>query len=226
MRKFPFLEQAGLRVAAISDLSDGDCARNATNPEACRDFLQRCDAPPQQLARVKQVHGVTILSVDSPADVEDAPEADGLITCNPDVVLGISVADCVPLWLYDPCNSAVALLHAGREGTVAGIARLGVSAMVAQFCSRPEHLLAVIGPSAGPCCYEVSPEMAADLEKQGVAMRGRNVDLWGENTRQLLESGVVTAHVHAAAECTICGPGYHSFRREGGRARNLAVARL
>ena len=88
-------------------------------------------------------------------------DCDGLVTDEPEVVLLLRFADCVPLIVYDPVRHAVGVVHAGWRGTVAGIARSLVRAMADAFGSRANDLIAGVGPAIGPCCYQVGPEVVA-----------------------------------------------------------------
>lgn len=229
MIRIPVLESVGVELAAISDLSDGDCGRHAGGRAG---YLDRCGVVNGSLALVRQVHGVRIALAGGPGPssvegaVMDLGEADGIITCHPEVVLGIAVADCVPVWLYDPRTHTGGLLHAGREGTVSGICREGVRKLHKTYGAQPEHLLAVIGPSAGPCCYEISTEMAAKLLADGFPVAGRHLDLWSANREILEKAGLNRHNIDVLAHCTICGGFFHSFRKDGGKERNLALMRL
>lgn len=232
MMRFPLLETAGLELAAISGRSEGDCGRHAADPAHRAVFLQKCGVSSQSLALVRQVHGTAVAVADTcgpeTADgiVVDLGEADGIITRQPDIVLGIAVADCVPVWLYDPRTHSGGLLHAGREGTVSGICREGVRLLGECYGAEPGNILAVVGPSAGPCCYEVSQEMAARLREGGFPLSGRHLDLWRANREILEKSGLNSHNIHVMAHCTICGGRFYSFRKDGGKERNLAVLRL
>ncbi len=231
--RLEILEQAGLSVAAMSGVSDGDCASRPEAEASRNAFLAKCRIDPARLARARQVHGTAIHVVDEDylrAFPENAPAtwpaSDGLITNIPGIALGVSVADCVPLWIFDPARSALGVFHAGREGTVSAIASIGVKALTDQYGSRSEDLLAVIGPSAGPCCYEVSEEMARDLASLGFPVFGRKLDLWESNRQQLEEAGVPTGQIFITRQCTLCGDGFHSYRKSGSAKRNLAVGML
>ena len=151
---------------------------------------------------------------------------DGLTTNLPNLTIGVTVADCVPVLLFDPVSGAIAALHAGRAGTTLNIAAAGVQAMVAAYGTQPGDLHAAVGPSAGPCCYEVSETMAAECAAAGVAARGRHLDLWTTNQQQLEAAGLKTAHIAVSGRCTICTPQFHSYRRDKSRARNLAIISL
>ena len=151
----------------------------------------------QALATMRQVHGDAVLRVDAGGAAGDG---DGMITATPGVVLGIQVADCVPVLVADTRLQVVGAFHAGWRGTAAGIAGLGVERMRAEFGCRVEDLVAAVGPSIGPCCYAVGGELrerfAADL------FAGDRLDLWEANRRQLVAAGVT--EVAVVGECTAC----------------------
>src|SRR5205814_79392 len=111
------------------------------------------------LAFARQVHGARVLTVTA-ADVGDQ-EADALCSDRPDLAVTVFVADCVPVLIVDPRTGAFAAVHAGWRGTVAGILRCAVATMKDDFGSRPADLRAALGPSIGPCCFEVGPEVEA-----------------------------------------------------------------
>jgi YfiH family protein len=171
-------------------------------------------------ARVRQVHGVRALRASAPS----APivEADVVVSTTPGVAACVSVADCVPVLLADPASGAVAAVHAGWRGTIARAAAEGVAALEATG-ARAEDLLAVVGPSIGPCCYEVSADLAdrfraeisPDTVRPGVRPR---LDLWAANATVLREAGVAPDHIEVLARCTSCErDAFFSHRRDAGR---------
>ena len=186
-----------------------------------------------RMVLARQVHGANIAVV-TERDVGKGAQDDGsrldcadaLITDVPEICLTILTADCVPLLLYDPASLAVAAVHAGWRGTVAGIAEKTVERMVEVFGSRPEDMLAGIGPSIGPCCFEVGDEVAERLEAKcpgtcRPAMNGTSgkyfADLWRANRQQLIGAGLVPARVETAGLCTACpSSDFFSHRRSGG----------
>jgi YfiH family protein len=93
-------------------------------------------------------------------------KADGLMTDEPGLLLGIRTADCIPILVADRKRRAVAAFHAGWRGTVKRIVESGVGRMRLQFGSRPEDLIAAIGPGIGPCCYAVGEEVLSAFESQ------------------------------------------------------------
>lgn len=232
MLPFPFLTRQGARFAGITELADGDCSRRALAQSHCS-ALEPAGIAPHDLVCGHQVHGVT-LAVAGPADrgrgiradSPPFPATDGVLTCEPGLPLALFVADCVPVLVYDPVHRAGAVVHAGREGTRAGIAEAAVRQMTASFGSVPADLFAVIGPSAGPCCYEVSESLAADWAEAGMPCSGRRLDLWRANGRQLAAAGLPENRIKICEICTICSTRFHSHRRSGDGRRNLAVLML
>jgi YfiH family protein len=153
-------------------------------------------------------------------------QADALLEDTPGAVVAVRTADCIPILLADARHRAVAAVHAGWRGTVAGIVGHAVEAMRQRFGTWPEDLHAAIGPGIGKCCYEVGPEVAAHF---GAAGRS-HIDLTEANRSQLVAAGVEPARVYVAGLCTMCHPDeFHSFRRDheaAGRMYSFAGVRL
>jgi YfiH family protein len=187
-------------------------------------FFGGLGIPLASLAIPGQVHGSTVLLVDRPGEY---PETDALITSVEGLFLCVSVADCVPVLLFDPLRNAIAAVHAGWRGTAAGIAAAAVEAMGAEFGSLPSGLFASIGPSASNCCYSVGDEVASRFPAAFVRTDGaaRFVDLKGANRKQLLDAGLRPENVELSPYCTISNPTlFHSFRRDGVKSgRMMAV---
>lgn len=238
MIRFETLESIGLSVAVMSGCSEGDCrlpadSNNFAGRQERRDFLSVLGLEPEKLVCVRQVHGDAVIRV----GVQDAgrggldaatavADCDAMITCEPGLPIGISVADCVPLLVYDPVKGALAAGHAGRLGTMGNIAGRIVEAMSFHFRTDPSDLRAVIGPSAGPDRYEVSEEIALAFEALDLPRNGRLLDLWGANRLQFERAGLPTDQIHVSGRCTIEDAGFYSHRGDGSGARNLAVASL
>jgi hypothetical protein len=172
-------------------------------------------------ARVRQVHGCRV--VEAGAGTEPVEEADAVATAIPGVAACVSVADCVPILLADPRTGAVAAIHAGWRGTIAGVAAEGVRVLAARHGSRPGDLLAVIGPGIGPCCFEVDRALAVrfrdDLGPVVASPRdqGSRVDLWAANQVVLRRVGLHRARVEVLGRCTSCEERtFFSHRRDRG----------
>lgn len=167
------------------------------------------------------------------------PEADAIVSDDRSSAIGVRVADCAPILLADRRRPVVGAVHAGWRGTVQRAAAAGVEAMTREFGTRPEDLIAAIGPCLGPCCGEVGPEVVETFRSAGhgedriarwfaAAPSGRpHLDLWRANVDQLEAVGVPPAQIHVAALCTRTYAAHlHSYRAEGtGAGRMAAVVR-
>jgi polyphenol oxidase len=196
---------------------DGHEGGRRARDELCEDLGLRW------LCASRQVHGATVQRVQRLAGTAGQPlsiDADGHATSMREVGVTVLVADCVPVALG--CESAVAMLHAGWRGLAAGVLEQGVRALQ-EVSSRREPVVAVMGPGAGVCCYEVGREVHAALGRAHGA-DGR-IDLRSIARERLLGAGV--ADVLDAGVCTICDERFFSHRREGARAgRQAGVAWL
>lgn len=175
---------------------------------------------------VWQVHSADVVYADAPRP-PDQPltQADIILTDRPEVTLFMRFADCVPILLHDPKKGVVGLAHAGWLGTVRGVALAAIQAMRARYGSRPEHILAAIGPSIGPDHYEIGADViaqvrqtfAADADRVLDARHGRTyLDLWTANFLQLQQAGV--EHIEVAGLCTACHlDDWFSHRAEKGK---------
>ena len=220
MMRFKTLEELGC-TAAISGMEDGDCARTADGADTRR-FMERLGIAQPAPVLLRQTHSDRIFVAEELLP-GNAPEGDALITIRPGLAIGVTVADCVPVLLYAPKEGVAGIAHAGREGTRQRIAAKTVAAMKDAFNISPEALHAVIGPSAGLCCYEVSTEMAQELASEGIPRVGRHLNLWEANFQQLVGQGVPVARIAVSGHCTVCGRVFHSYRHSGTTSRNVAV---
>jgi YfiH family protein len=143
-------------------------------------------------------------------DVEGSDVSDAMVTDQPGNCIMVLTADCVPILLYDPIEKVVGAVHAGWKGTLLNIAGRVVEVFVDTFQSKPKNILAGIGPSIGPCCFEVGPEVTQQFSqihggshiipaKNGCKEK---IDLWRANARQLMKSGVRESHIEHANLCT------------------------
>lgn len=190
---------------------------------------------PEDMVATHQTHTVNVRQVTEadrgkgvtcPRDYEDV---DGLVTDRPGIVLVVFVADCVPLYFVDPVHRAVGLAHSGWRGTAAGMGARMVRTMGERFGTRPEDLLAAIGPSICGACYEVSGDVAERFERYRTVVPGREpgkyqLDLWETNRRILLEAGVRADRIEVTDLCTCCNSGYlFSHRASKGRRGALGA---
>ncbi|MBO8142750.1 MAG: peptidoglycan editing factor PgeF [Firmicutes bacterium] len=210
------------------------------DPARVRENRRRaCEAlgvSPGSLVVAQQVHGARVAVVtreDAGRGAEEpagaVPGADALITADAGPVLAGLYADCVPVLLFDPKTPAAGLVHAGWRGTAQVIAARAVEAMREAFGTRPEDCLAAIGPSIGPCCYEVGSEVAdrfgPSARRYFMRKGGRwHLDLWQANREALEAAGLPAAAIWTAQVCTCCRSDlFFSHRGSGGRTGRMAA---
>jgi hypothetical protein len=186
----------------------------------------------------EQVHGnrVTVVTQankgagrESLTDV--LPGADGLVTDEAGICLAALYADCVPLFFYDPEHKAVGMAHAGWRGTVGRIGANIVETMTREFSSRPDQLLAAIGPSIGSCCYEVGEQVATEVQQmiaqlaigsQDAILQPHGddkfmLDLQQLNRQIMIKAGILPSNIEMTGLCTGCRTDeFYSHRRENG----------
>jgi YfiH family protein len=117
------------------------------------------------MVTLRQIHSSLVRRV-AADDISTSLKGDGLMTDEPGVLLGIQTADCIPVLVADHKKRAVAAFHAGWRGTLARIVENGVGRMRVEFGSKPENLIASIGPGIGQCCYSVGDEVREQFESQ------------------------------------------------------------
>ena len=183
-----------------------------------------CGLDDKRIVRTRQTHSEVVTLVDSE---KSDYVGDGLVTALKGTWLAVSVADCVPIFMFDKDKHAVGIVHAGWRGTLKKIGASCVEQMSKAFGSNPSNLSAFFGPGIGPCCYEVSSELASEFEKvfPGSAT-GRYVDLFKANRMMLENLGV--SCVPQGSVCTSCHSDlFFSHRRDKGKTgRMLALIAL
>lgn len=123
--------------------------------------------PATPLVALKQIHSNLVRLAGAADSHREVPwKADGLMTDEPGLLLGIQTADCIPILIADRKRQVVAAFHAGWRGTVSRIVESGVGRMRLEFGSRPEDMAAAIGPGIGCCCYAVGDEVLSSFESQ------------------------------------------------------------
>jgi len=188
------------------------------------------------IGTLKQVHSASVLSYE--AGDGDVPggwkrEGDALWTEVPGTGVGVHTADCVPILLAHRKIPVAAAVHAGWRGLAAGIVEETVRVLAGRFGDAAAgEIVAVAGPCARGCCYEIGEETADPLRglpgatsllKRGKAPGKWTVDLQGLSLAALRGAGIPAGQAEAAGPCTICSPRFHSFRREkSATARQLS----
>jgi YfiH family protein len=183
------------------------------------------------LVTCQQIHQDAVARVDKSYFKKDCflpnnsiPKTDALVTDVPGITLMTRYADCVPLLFYEPKAQAVAIAHAGWEGTLAGIGQKTVNVLVYDYHCQPQHILAAIGPSIGPCCYQINSTMAEHaLKKLPWAQEyiressdeGLYFNLRQANKKQLKSAGIKDEQLYCTELCTSCKVDlFFSYRKE------------
>lgn len=195
----------------------------------------------------EQVHGseVRVITKENAGsgryDRESAlPDTDALVTGEPDILLAMFFADCVPLYFYDPATRSLGLAHAGWKGTVAEIAVRTVEKMSEAFGARPSDVRAAIGPSIGGCCYEVDEAVLRHVRPVLESLPSDCDDAWQEravrpsgegramldlkliNRHLMIKAGIMPSSIEMTTWCTGCRKDLlFSHRMENGRTGRM-----
>mgnify|MGYP001255323555 FL=1 len=186
-----------------------------------------------KVVTMQQVHGDHIIEI-TDKKLKEAGEADGMVTAESGVYLGVLTADCVPLLFIAPKQRLVAAVHAGWCGTLAGIAEKTVRLFQSQYDIAASELEVALGPSIGVCCYEVKDDVAVPLMKKwgslttpSIAVRdGKSfINLSRLNRDILRDTGIPGKQLFQIGPCTRCAAeDFYSYRREGGETgRQISV---
>jgi YfiH family protein len=203
------IRPAGFRGAFFGDALDGN-GRDDTEQRVR--ISNQLDIPSAWASR-RQVHGGIVITV---GESGVAGEGDGLVTESHGLPLAIATADCLPVVIEG--DRSVALIHAGWRGVAAGVIGSGLEAMQS-LGDTPRR--AAIGPSIGPCCFEVGDEVVAAIGGFATKTNAgtQSVDLWSAAAAQLEGLNVWRSDI-----CTFANPAYRSFRRDATSNRQVAVA--
>jgi YfiH family protein len=183
----------------------------------------------------KQIHkgGVKIITekLRGAGSVEQGKTIDGadaLVSNVPNICLVVLIADCVPVLFYDPVKNVAGVAHAGWRGTLRQIVKNTIGVFQEGFGSLSRDIIVGIGPSIGPCCYEVGQEVIAQVEEafpskeiyiDRVTKEGKGFfDLWEANKAQLIGAGIPERNIEVAKICTHCShDSFFSHRFQKGR---------
>lgn len=185
------------------------------------------------LITVRQIHSAIVHRVETPPVSGEEATADALIGHQAEVLLAVQTADCLPILLADRRTGAIAAVHAGWRGTLAGIVARTVEQMQQAFQTQPADLLAAIGPAIGPCCFEVGPEVVSLFSEawpdtqslvspppSGLSTGKAHFNLGLANRRQLRHAGLADSSIFESRLCTIChNDRFFSYRFELGAER-------
>jgi hypothetical protein len=195
---------------------------------------------PEEWTLGEQVHGSAVAVVRAgdkgrgAVVMDDAVgQADALVTNEPGIPLGVLVADCVAVSLYDPARHVAAIAHAGWKGTLSRVVEKTVDAMSNVFGTDPADIVAGLSPAVGKCHYAVGREVVDAFVDEFGYDAGRfleedpegqwRLDLTGANTHQCRRAGIREGRFEVAGRCTACEPRlFYSHRRDGPRTGRFA----
>ncbi len=213
-------------------------------PREWADAAASVGATLDRVMRVRQVHGRAVRVLRDDVSMTDAaadrPDADAIVSDVPGLALTVLVADCVPVLIVDRRRGAAAAVHAGWRGTCAGVVGAAVTMMIRELGSRPDDLIAAIGPSIRPCCYEVGQDLIDAFRAEGhaAADMGRwftrvpthedatslRLDVARANHDQLRAAGLEASSIFDSGLCTKTHrETFDSYRADGVHAGRLAA---
>ena len=190
--------------------------------------------PKEKIYSAKQVHGTDIVVITK----ENNPkliigEKDGLITNVNGIALVTYHADCVPVYFYDNNKDIIGLAHAGWKGTLNNICKNMVENMIKYFDSKINDIKIGIGPSIGPCCYEIGHDLESIFRDKYpnnpniISEKNDKIflDLWEVNKINLLNLGINEKNIYSSGICTSCNVDkFYSYRKEKGTKNRMIAA--
>lgn len=195
---------------------------------------------PSQFVFCRQIHSDNIAIINSVKDdmgfyekKNALIETDGVITTSRNICLVIQTADCVPVLLYDPVKHIAASIHSGWRGTAKHILKKAIIRMQNEFMCEPADIICCIGPSAGPCCYEVREDVLSSFYSGfnnpkeffiPLAKDKYRADLWKANKSMALSCGLSETNIETSEICTICNSDmFYSARVHKEKAGRMAT---
>lgn len=220
-RAFPWLVQGTTRRGVGPDTFDLGMFSDASPAVSVAGAWERLrvGAGCRSVVHAHQVHGAAV-RVHGPGSpgLHLAEACDGHATASPGVLLAVTVADCVPVFLVDPERRAVALLHAGWRGAAEGILERGIETLRRRLGCAPAGLHAHLGPSICGSCYRVGPEVFTALGLPAPAAPAP-LDLRAALAGRAVAAGVEAGRLTVSGHCTLCGDSGMFSHRGGDRAR-------
>ena len=197
-----------------------------------KNLCKELDMNFENLTNNKQIHS-DIVNIIQKEDIGKIKEGDALVTNLKKTPLLVFVADCVPVAIIDTKNESAALCHAGWRGTYSKITQKSIEKMKSLYRTNPKDLVCVLGPSIGPCCYEVSNDL---VEKFNTIIKNRDekfytikegkyyLDLWKVNELILIGCGVKKENIVNLNICTSCNNDkFHSYRKHNQTTKRLGM---
>lgn len=212
--------EAGFTLSNRDEISEGEAvpgtdfgSNTKSSPEKVNANFDRLFSDSRQIALAHQVHGNKIQIVTEGGIYDDT---DGFVTNKKDLMLGIRVADCAALLLYEPDNSVISALHAGWRGALSGIVSVGIEKMIGAG-AEPRKIKAFISPCISVAKFEVGDEVAIQFPDEFVNRSDftkPHIDLKGFLRNELLNARLDKNNIELDTGCTMTDPKFYSYRRE------------
>lgn len=236
--------RGGVSIGPLSSMNLGwDKALDYDN--VCQNYkiiCERLDLDYEKLVIVDQVHGTRVAYVDEKKCAggemrKKIWRTDGVITDVPGVILTMTFADCVPIFLIDTQQRRIAIVHAGWRGTIDKIVHNALDMMFEQG-SQAKDIVAVIGPSVCQSCYDIGSEVEKQFREHyteeqcskllkrgfGLSKDHQQLDLWAANWYQLREKDILPENIHVSGVCTCCNHSLlYSHRYTRGKRGSLCA---
>ncbi len=204
--------------------------------ENFRIFCRAARIPFDAMVMDNYEHGTTVLRVDRTDAgkgylLDPLPACDGLVTNDPAVTLITGHADCMAFFFADPVKRCIGLAHAGWRGALGRIGARVVAMMAEEYGSDPKDIIAGVGPSICPDCFEVGENVAKEFSEAYPGLpcvlprenARPHIDLWMVAFKQFLEAGLLPEHISLFDVCTMTTPRLYSHRRDKGNTGGMAA---
>lgn len=219
------LEVKRYPVCAVTLASAGPMKAGIDDENRARVFHQLGIAP-ESVVSVQQIHS-RIVHIAAAPSFSDSPEGDGILAVNTNVVPCISVADCMPIFVFDPVSGCFGVLHSGWKGT--GIIQTALELATEEWGAKSENFKVILGPHIRSCCYTIDAERAdyftrvfgpscVTVDPERAALGDQwpyRLSLAEANRLLCLSLGIPAENILDTNECTSCDTVFGSHRREG-----------
>jgi hypothetical protein len=213
-----FIDSNGKNNTALHfglSVKDDGSMKNA--PENRAAFFAKQNLVSKIIVAADLAHSDKVLIADDVTESKMIPNYDALITNNPNLILNLTVADCLPVYFYDTKKKVIALAHAGWRGVVSEIVKNVVVTFIEHYNSDPSDIEVFVGPHIHDCHFEIGEELVEKFSPANIIYRDHKifVNLAQEVVGQLIASGILSDKIKISAECTYClRDKYFSFRRD------------
>ena len=176
---------------------------------------------PKKIVTPEQIHSSEVKIVDTPGKISST---DAIISSSKLLVLSIQVADCIPLYLADPYNNVIGLVHAGWRGIEKGIVENSINKMISKG-AHSNKIIAYIGPSIQKCCFEIGPDVSKKFPRNFQIFSNSDrsfLDLQELTNNILIKNSVLHKNIISSNECTKCNSDkFFSYRNTGSKSGRM-----